>query len=65
MSKIRVLKDTPVLNDSGVVIHAVEMAGPSGETKPTSGLANGSLFLESDTGKIAVYDEDAGWGEAQ
>ena len=65
MSKIRILKDTPVLNDSGAVIHAVEMAGPSSEAKPTSGLANGSLFLESDTGKIAVFDEDNGWGDAR
>lgn len=65
MSKFRIISDTPVMSDSGVILHVVEMAGPSDETKPTAGLANGSLCLESDTGLIAVFDEDNGWGEAQ
>ncbi len=62
---IRVIADIPVLDDSGDILHITEMAGPSTDQKPTSGIANGSLFLESDTGKIAVYDETAGWGVAQ
>lgn len=62
---IRMIKDTPVMDDSGIILHVAEMSGPSTDTKPTSGLANGSLFLESDTGKIAVFDETAGWGDAQ
>ena len=61
MSKIRVLKDTPVLNDSGVVIHAVEMAGPSGATKPTADLANGSMYIETDNnGNTVYFDEVSG-----
>lgn len=65
MPKIRVISDTPALDDSGTVLHIQELAGSSSETKPTDGMANGSLYLETDTGKISVYDEDAGWGAAQ
>lgn len=63
MAKIRILKDTPVMNDSGLILHAVEMAGPSSETKPTAGLANGSMFLETDTRKVYLFDEDDGWDQ--
>lgn len=64
MSKIRVLHKAPVLNDLGVILSVVELAGPSSESKPTTGFANGSLFLETDTGKIYIFDEDDGWKEA-
>lgn len=63
MSKIRVLHKAPVLNDLGVILSVVELAGPSSESKPTTGIANGSLFLETDTGKIFIFDEDDGWSE--
>lgn len=65
MAKIRVISDILTTDDSGNLLHIQELAGPSDASKPTIGLANGSLFLESDTGKIAVFDEDDGWGEAQ
>ena len=65
MSKIRVIHKTPVLNDLGVILSVVELAGPSSETKPTTGFANGSLFLETDTGKIFIFDEDDGWSEVE
>ena len=40
----------------------VEMAGKSTETKPTTGIVSGSLFLESDTGDVYVFDEtDVAW----
>lgn len=65
MSKIRVIHKSPVLNDLGVILSVVELAGPSSETKPTTGLANGSLFLETDTGKIFIFDEDDGWSEVE
>lgn len=61
MSKIRVISDIPVMDDSGNVLHIQELAGPSSGTKPTDGMANGSLFLETDTGYIYVFDEDDGW----
>lgn len=62
---IRVISDIPCIDESGNTLHIVELAGPSDETLPTDGIANGSLYLESDTGKIAVYDETDGWGTAQ
>lgn len=65
MSKIRVIHKSPVLNDLGVILSVVELAGPSSETKPTTGFANGSLFLETDTGKIFIFDEDDGWSEVE
>lgn len=40
----------------------VEMAGKSTESKPTTGIISGSLFLESDTGDMYVFDEtDVAW----
>ena len=62
---IRVISDIPVMDDTAGILHIQELAGNSDETKPTDGLANGSMFLETDTGLIALYDEDDGWGEAQ
>ena len=41
-----------------------EMFGLSTDTKPTSGLITGSLFVEVDTGKVYLFNEDAStWGE--
>ena len=61
MSKIRVLKDTLTTDASGNILHIVELAGDSSETKPTTGIANGSMYLETDTRKVYLYDEDDGW----
>lgn len=33
--------------------------GTSDDTKPTTGFANGATFLEVDTGKIYLFNEDA------
>ena len=35
----------------------IEAAGLSTDTKPTTGIITGSLFMESDTGDVYVYDE--------
>ena len=35
----------------------VEMAGKSTESKPTTGIVSGSLYLAVDTGKIYAFDE--------
>lgn len=35
----------------------IEAAGLSGETKPTKGIATGSLFLEVDTGDVYAFAE--------
>lgn len=44
---------------------AVVVAGLSTDTpKPTDGIANGSMFVEMDTGKIYLFDADgATWRE--
>ena len=56
---IRMLVREPLLDD----IHYVELAGLSTDTKPT-GFATGSLFLEVDTSKSYLYDEEgAEWYE--
>ena len=37
--------------------------GNSNETKPTANLADGSVFVETDTGKAVLFDEASGtWG---
>lgn len=35
-----------------------EYDGLSTDTKPTSGVRNGSVFAEIDTGKIYLFDEE-------
>ena len=54
--KIRVIEDQPVKGASGI-LHISDFAGPSGASKPTSGVANGSTFMETDTGDIYIFDE--------
>ena len=45
-------------------VNYVEAAGLSTDTKPTDGIATGSLFLEVDTGDVYAFDEDGGtWGQ--
>ena len=40
--------------------------GTSGDSKPTTGYANGSTFLEVDTGKIYLFNESiSSWVELQ
>ena len=42
----------------------VEISGDSEETKPTANIVDGSIFLESDTGKVYFFSEEAGdWVE--
>ena len=64
MSKTRIISDIPTADANGNILHIQELAGPSSEDKPTVGLANGSLHMESDTGTLSVFDEDDGWNPA-
>jgi hypothetical protein len=42
----------------------VELRGLSTDTKPTTSVANGTTFIEIDTGKIYMYDlENKEWKE--
>ena len=40
----------------------MELAGLHDDTKPTQGIATGSLFLEVDTGDVYAYDEEGDTG---
>ena len=35
----------------------IEARGLSTDNKPTTGIANGSIFIEMDTGKVYFYDK--------
>ena len=50
-------------NSSDYVL-LTEFYGTSNDTKPTTGYATGSSFVEVDTGKLFLYDEESGdWTE--
>lgn len=38
----------------------LELSGDSTDTKPTAGVLDGSIFLESDTGKVFFFNETSG-----
>lgn len=45
-------------------VSSVELRGLSTDEKPTTGIENGSMFIEMDTGKIYLYDlENEQWRE--
>ena len=58
---IRVLSERIVENGKKLV----KLAGLSTDSKPTTGIATGSLFLEVDTGDVYAFAEgDSGsWGK--
>ena len=62
--KIRILDEQPAEN-AGSLLYIRTLAGSSDASKPTSMLANGSVFIETDTGKVFIFDEDNGWTEMQ
>jgi hypothetical protein len=37
----------------------VELYGTSSDSKPTTGIVTGSVFVEVDTGKCYLFNEDA------
>ena len=45
-------------NDNGDSVIFADIYGTSSDTKPTSGIAMGSLFVEVDTGKTYLFNED-------
>ena len=40
-----------------------EYAGKSSDTKPTAGVATGSIFVEVNTGKVFFFSEPSTWTE--
>lgn len=61
---IRQYNNTLVSVNNGEVVNVAEIFCNSTDTKPTSGLANGSKLTEVDTGKTYLFDEvNAEWNE--
>ena len=38
----------------------VEISGDSEETKPTANIVDGSIFVESNTGDVYLFNEESG-----
>lgn len=46
--------------------HIQTIFGASTESKPTTGMADGSVFVETNTGKVFLFDETgSSWTEMQ
>lgn len=57
---ISIIKTELIEND----LKTQELRGNSNDTKPIEGIGNGSTFLETDTGKLYIYDLDSEtWNE--
>lgn len=56
---IRATNATLIAIEDGNAVYIANLYGTSTDSKPTAGYANGSTFLEVDTGKIYLFNEDA------
>lgn len=52
---VRILKDQVYQDEK----HYIEVAGLSTDTKPTTGIVTGSVFVEVDTGDGFLFKEDS------
>ena len=51
---------------NGEALTMADLFGTSNDSKPTAGYANGSVFLEVDTGKVYLFNETtSAWVELQ
>ena len=46
-----------IVKEPGSAANIVTIYGNSEETKPTSGISDGSVFIETDTQYVYMYDE--------
>ena len=61
---IRIGKSQYIFTDGTSFVQLAELYGTSNDDKPTTGYATGSSFVEVDTGKLFLYDEESGdWSE--
>lgn len=61
---IRATNATLIGIENGDAIYIANLYGTSTDSKPTTGYANGSTFLEVDTGKIFLFNEStSAWVE--
>lgn len=64
MADMRVLVKRGYVDENGVDMNYYEFSGDHTATKPTAGVIDGSIFLESDTGKVFFFNEEDGdWVE--
>ena len=54
---MREIEAQPVYANDGSYKKVVTIFGTSSETKPTTGIAFGSVFVEVDTGKAFLFNE--------
>ena len=60
---VRFNNNPNVAYQQGQNVQYLEISGLSSDTKPTEGVATGSIFVEVDTGTVFFYDEASGWVE--
>lgn len=54
---MRWIEVKPIQSGTGMLY--AEIAGKSTENKPTENLVAGSLFMETDTGDVYVFEEES------
>lgn len=61
---IRAKNATLIEIENGTALYVADFFGLSTDSKPTTGYANGTMFLEVDTGKLYAFNESAStWTE--
>ena len=60
---VRFNNNPNVAYQQGQNVQYLEISCRSTDTKPTAGVATGSICVEVDTGKVFLYDETSGWVE--
>ncbi len=61
---IRAKNATLIEIEDGTTLYVADLFGESGDDKPTTGYANGTMFLEVNTGKLYAFNESAStWTE--
>lgn len=61
---MRELESRIIAVENGENIVYKEISGDSNDTKPTTGICDGSIFVESDTGIVSFFNEASGeWVE--
>ena len=54
------------VTEQGEELYIANLFGTSSDSKPTTGYANGSTFVEVNTGKLFLFNEATGaWVEVQ
>ena len=56
---VRIIESKVVAKAPDENLFYVEGSCTSTDTKPTDGIADGSIFIESDTGDVYFYNEDS------